>query len=177
MQNVTALTAQERNRSKKLHAFAEELRGKFLTGAAWIETLLSDVIANYFCADEQRRSLFFSDIALEISLRRKTELLMTLLKKDFPTMLTKHPRLKHQLEALRLFRNRLAHSHTDTSKPALSAATPDEVTFIYYRNGKMQRQKVTRADAQQRAREANQLRRALIAIQANIIPKAGNNRS
>ena len=123
------------------------------TKFAWIETLLSDIIARYFCVDEHGRSLFFSDIALEMNLRRKTELLITLLNRDFPTILTAHPRLKDQLEALRSFRNRLAHSHIDTSKPALSATTRDEVTFIYYRTGKTQRQAVTREDAQQQAKE------------------------
>jgi len=48
MQNITSLTAAESTKSKELHAFAEEVRGKFFTGAAWIETLLSDIIAGYF---------------------------------------------------------------------------------------------------------------------------------
>ena len=109
-----------------------------------------------------------------MSLYRKTDLLMTLLKQEFPKMLTTYPLLKHQLDALRSFRNRLAHSHIDTSKPALRKTKRDEVAFIYYRRGRTHRQKVTRADAQQRAEEANELRNALIAIQGQITQKGVN---
>ncbi len=31
--------------SHALHEFAAELRGKFLNGSAWIETLLGDILA------------------------------------------------------------------------------------------------------------------------------------
>jgi hypothetical protein len=88
-------------------------------------------------------------------------------------MLRKYPQLETQLEAFRSFRNLLAHSHIDTSKRALSTTTRDEVTFICYRNGKVKRQKVTRADAQQRAKEANGLRDTLREIQTHIQAKRG----
>jgi hypothetical protein len=172
MRSVADLSPEELSSSHRLHDFANEVRGKFLTGAAWIEMLLSDIIATYFCTNEQRRPLFFSEIAVELSLYRKTELLIKLLKQEFPTIVTSHPRLKTQLDGLRTFRNLLAHSHIDTSRSALSTRTQNEVTFIYYRNGKTERQKVTRADAQQRAKEVNQLRSTLIAIQARVMPRA-----
>lgn len=108
-------------------------------------------------------------------LSRKTELLIKLLKLEYPEMLTRYPRLKKQLQVFRSFRIRLAHSHIDTSRYALSTTTQDEVTFIYYRDGKTNSQKVTRSDAQKRADEANELRRTLVDIQAHIATKRAIN--
>ena len=171
MRSVADLTPAERGKSHQLHKLANEIRGKFLTGATWIEILLSDILATYFCTSEQRRLLFFSVVAVEMSLYRKTELLVKLLRFEYPEMLMKYPRLESQLQVFRSFRNLVAHSHIDTSKPALGTTTQDEVTFIYYRNGKVKHRKVTRKDAQQRAKEANSLRDALVVIQSHINAK------
>jgi hypothetical protein len=167
IEDIASLTVAERRRAKELHAFADEVRGKFLTGTAWVETLLSDVLARYFCMSERRRLLFFSDVASKMDLRHKSELLMTLLRQDFPGLIAEHPQLERLLKSVRSFRNRVAHAHIDTSKSALHTRG-DHVTFIFYRKGRTHRQKVSRAGAQQRAEEANRLRNALIAIQRRV---------
>jgi len=154
--------------SKVLHEFAAELRGKFLNGSAWIDTLLGDILAAYFCADPNRRGLFFSEVANDMRLSTKATLLDKILQHDFPHLLAAHPRLKKRLDSLRAFRNRLAHAHIDTSERALAAKRTDKVTFIFYEDGQMKHQHVTRADAQRRASEANQLRKDLVEIQRAI---------
>ena len=166
------MTPEERDKSQKLHQFAAQLRGKFLNGAAWIDMLLCEIITSYFCTSQNRRKLFFSEVGVDINLYRKTELLLKILKHEFPAILVAYPSLQEQLNAFRKFRNRLAHSHIDTSKLALRAKTTDEVTFIFYEDGKTKHQRVTRADAQLRAKEANQLRDDLLGIQRLIADQA-----
>jgi hypothetical protein len=163
------MTPEELKNSHKLHEFASELRGKLLNGAAWIDMLLCEIITSYFCTNQNRRALFFSEIGVDINLYRKTELRLKILKREFPVILVSYPRLQEQLNAFRKFRNLLAHSHIDTSKLALGAKSTDEVTFIFYENGKTKRQRVTRADAQSRAKQANQLRDTLLQIQSRIV--------
>jgi len=154
--------------SKILHEFAAELRGKFLNKSAWIETLLGDILATYFCSDVNRRGLFFSEVANDMRLSAKAALPDKILQHNFPQLRETHPRLKKRLDSLRTFRNRLAHSHIDTSEHALASKQSDEVTFIFYEDGKMKHQCVTRADAQHRAAEANQLQNDLIDIQRAV---------
>jgi len=90
MRSIGDLTPGEFGRSHQLHEFANEIRGKFLTNATWIEILLSDILASYFCTSEKRRALFFSEVIVEMRLYQKTELLMKLLRSEYPEMLTKN---------------------------------------------------------------------------------------
>jgi hypothetical protein len=154
--------------SHALHEFAAELRGKFLNGSAWIETLIGDILAAYFCGDSERRGLFFSEVANDMRLSSKATLLDKILEREFPQLRKTYPRLKQRLDSLRAFRNRLAHAHIDTSEAALAAGKSDEVTFIFYEDGQMKRQQVTRAGARRRADEANQLRKDLVELQRAI---------
>jgi hypothetical protein len=158
--------------SHALHEFAAELRGKFLNGSAWIETLLGDILATYFCRDSERRGLFFSEVANDMRLSSKATLLDKILQREFPQLLKAYPRLKKRLDSLRGFRNRLAHAHIDTSEHALATRKSDEVTFIFYEDGQMKRQQVTRDEAQRRANEANQLRKDLVEVQRVIAESA-----
>src|SRR5438067_9117812 len=90
--------------SKILHKLAAELRGKFLNGSAWIETLLGDILATYFCRDSERRGLFFSEVANDMRLSSKATLLDKILQREFPQLLKAYPRLKKRLDSLRGFR-------------------------------------------------------------------------
>jgi hypothetical protein len=158
--------------SHALHAFASEIRGKFLNIGSWIETLLADIIAEYFCRDAKRRRLFFSEVATEMRLSAKAALLDKILEHHFHEIHSGHPGLKKRLDAFRQFRNRLAHSHIDTSEAVLAAKKSDEVMFIFYDQGQTKRQNVTRAEAQRRAQDANKLHDDLLKIQRAITASA-----
>src|SRR5882724_11192124 len=147
-------TKEHLDHSHALHEFASEVRGKFLNASAWIETLVADILASYFCPDAKRRGLFFSDVANDMRLSTKAVLLDKVLQHEFPQLRSAYPRLSKRLDALRIFRNRLDHSHIDTSEAALAAKKADEVTFIFYEDGKAKHQRVTRTDAKRRAEEA-----------------------
>ena len=172
---MTAPTPDEQAQASQLHKFAAELRGKFLNGTTWIEPLLSEIITSYFCKRKRRNRLFFFEIAGEMTLERKGQLLVKVLKHEFPAMLRNYPLIEQQLGHLRSFRNLLAHAHIDTSRVALQKRTDrDDVTFVRYRKGKTERYRVTRRDAQRRAKDANELRHALGDIERFVSDEAAD---
>jgi hypothetical protein len=65
-------TREDLEHSHRLHEFAAEIRGKFLNSTAWIETLLNDILAGYFCPDDKRQGLFFSEVVNDMRLNSKT---------------------------------------------------------------------------------------------------------
>jgi hypothetical protein len=60
--------------SHRLHEFAAEIRDKFLNSTAWVETLLSDILAGYFCPNDKCRGLFFSEVVNATSCQAVFEL-------------------------------------------------------------------------------------------------------
>ncbi len=134
-----------------LHAFASHLRGQFLTGTAWVEVLLTDVIANLFCADKSRRMFFFSEVANTMRFSAKPALLEKILRFKFPALHKAHPELRKKLDSLAEFRKMLAHSHIDTSAEAVAARKQQEVSFIKYKLGEIIRVPVTSVEAKRRA--------------------------
>jgi hypothetical protein len=160
-----AKTAEDREHVHELHIFASHLRGQFLNGTAWLEVLLADVIANYFCPDRRRRMFFFSEVANGMRFSGKTALLEKILKFDFPEVHKAHPDLRKKLDSIGEFRNMLAHSHLDTRPETIAAKKRHEVSFIKYRVGELKTVFVTAEQAKSRAQDANKLRRVLLTIQ------------
>ena len=160
-----AKTPEDYQHVHELHVFASHLRGEFLTGTAWLEVLLTDVIANYFCADKKRRMFFFSEVANRMRFSAKTALLEKILRFEFPALYKRHPDLCKKLDSIGEFRNMLAHSHIDTTAEAIAARKENEVSFIKYKLGEMTRVAVTSAEARRRAKEANELRGVLLDLQ------------
>jgi hypothetical protein len=146
----------------ELHKFASHMRGEFLTGATWIEVILSDIIGRYFCGNAKRRILFFSEVANKIGFARKIALFEQVILSEFPQFEKSCPQFKRRLDAFLEFRNVLAHSHIDTTARALAKRKRDEVTFIIYKCGKMVRRRVTADEGERRANDINALRPHLI---------------
>jgi hypothetical protein len=78
--------------------------------------LLNDILAGYFCPNDKLPGLFFSEVVNDMRLSAKMAVLDKILQRDFPDFLTAYPRLRKRLDTLRIFRNRLAHAHIDTSE-------------------------------------------------------------
>jgi hypothetical protein len=160
------LTEAQQKKSQEIEALCTEFRGKFLSAGAWIESILSEMLTQQYCTDPKRRSLFFSEFmdSGDITFSRKTELLITVLERFHPKVLAAYPKLKDRLDKFRRFRNRLAHSHPDTSLDRLSDGKTDEVVFVFYEDGQTKFQTVTFTEAKQRADETNRLRDELVKI-------------
>jgi hypothetical protein len=157
--------------SHELHKFASHMRGEFLNGATWIEVILSDILGRYFCASEKRRNLFFSEIGNKMTFSRKVALFEQIILGEFSDFEKTCPDFKRRLDAFLEFRNVLAHSHIDTSRPTLAKRKPNEVTFIIYKRGKVVGRRVTAAEGERRAKDINALRPLLIKFQEMLLSK------
>lgn len=63
--------------SENVHERARYLRGRFLNTVAVIEHNICTILTEFFCTeDEEKRALFFSEIAGRMSLNAKKDLLV-----------------------------------------------------------------------------------------------------
>jgi len=70
---------------EKLHEKARSLRGSFLNSVAVIERDIAIILTEYFCTeDECKRELFFRKVAEKLSLQKKKEILIDIVKNDYP---------------------------------------------------------------------------------------------
>lgn len=121
---------------EEVHERARYLRGRFLNSVAVIEHDIAAILTAYFCtADETKRELFFSDIAGGMLLKAKRELLVKIVKRDYPRYWDENGQFLKDLEKIQTFRNKLAHSVVDVSDIALSRPIEEGVGFVQWKDG------------------------------------------
>jgi hypothetical protein len=145
--------------AEKYHEFARELRGRYLNSAAVLDTQLAEILTEYFCKDDYRRDLFFSEIATgqQLGFRVKIELLTKILKIDCKGYLNIHPELLKTLNRIKDYRNKLAHATIDVSDEALSKDKISGVGLVTYRKGKKVIDFITFEEAEERQVEINMM--------------------
>ena len=122
--------------AKKLHEKARYLRGRFLNYVAVIERDMAVILTEYFCtADESKRELFFEKVAERLSLQKKKEIFIDIVKNDYPLYWDKNKELLRNLDKIQQFRNKLAHSVIDVSDDALARPIEEGVGFIQWNKG------------------------------------------
>ena len=122
--------------SRKLHERARYLRGRFLNSVAVIERDIAVILTEYFCTiDEEKRELFFEKVAEKFSLQKKKEILIEIVKKDYPRYWEENKEFLNSLQQIQEFRNKLAHSVLDVSDEALQRPLEEGVGFIQWKNG------------------------------------------
>lgn len=121
---------------EKVHERARYFRGRFLNSVAVIEHDIAAILTAYFCTeDETKRELFFSEIAGGMSLNAKRELLVKIVKRDYPRYWDENGQFLKDLEKIQTLRNKLAHSVVDVSDVALSRANEEGVGFVQWKDG------------------------------------------
>ena len=157
---LVTLNEAQRENLRSIAELAARLRGYFISRTVWLDMLVSDIIASYFCQRERRRDLFFSEIVNggDITFSKKIDLLIAILRFDFPDLLKQSPKLKDDLDNIRRLRNRMAHSH--------------QFTIIFYEGGQTKEQVITPDDIETRIHKATNLQVQLTNIQDKI-SKAG----
>ncbi len=108
---------------EQIHERARYFRGKFLNSVAFIERDISLILTDYFCtSDGEKRKLFFTDIVNgpRSSLRSNTNVLVKIVKNDYPGYWDEERATLKALDAIMEFRNKLAHSVVDVSEHALA---------------------------------------------------------
>jgi len=132
-------------RAKRLHEVVRQLRGRLLNSLAVIDVDVSRLPAAYFCQNDQRRDLAFSDVFMTpLRLEYKARLLERIVSKDYGWFLEdRRGSLFRDLETVRKLRNTLAHATVDVSDEALAKDPKEELGFVYYRNGRREVKHVT----------------------------------
>lgn len=120
----------------QLHKKARYMRGRFLNSVAVIERDIALILTEYFCTeDENKRELFFCKVAEKLSLQKKKEILIALVKKDYPRYWDEHKQFLKDLQNIQEFRNKLAHSIIDVSEDALSRPIDEGIGFVQWAKG------------------------------------------
>lgn len=119
-----------------LHERARYLRGRFLNSVAVIERNIAVMLTQYFCEEnDEKRALFFTKVAENLSLQRKKDILIEIIKKEHPCYWEKHQHFLQELRNIQEFRNKLAHSIVDVSDDALERPIEYGVGFVQWQNG------------------------------------------
>jgi len=122
--------------AKQLHALAREFRGRFLNTVAVIEHDLAELLTEYFCtSDEFKQKLFFERVACQMSLEKKRNLLIEILKNDYPLYWAENDDVLKDLQEIQTFRNKLAHSTLDVSDESLARPLEEGIGFIQWKQG------------------------------------------
>ncbi len=125
--------------AQKIHERARYLRGRFLNVVAVIERDIALILTDYFCtSDQEKRELFFKSVvtASFFSLRAKKDVLMRIVKNDYPGYWDENREVLKNLEGIMAFRNKLAHSVVDVSDAALARRVEEGVGFVDWDAGK-----------------------------------------
>ena len=123
-------------KAKKLHEKARYLRGRFLNHVAVIERDIAVILTEYFCtSDENKQGLFFVEVTEKLSLQNKKEILIDIVKNDYPNYWIDNKGILNNLQIIQEFRNKLAHSVIDISDEALARPVEDGVGFVQWRKG------------------------------------------
>lgn len=94
--------------ARKIHEKARYIRGQFLNSVAAIEREIALILTDYFCTlDEMKREIFFKDIvtAQFFSLNSRKEVLIKIVKDDYPFYWDENSSVLRSLDEIISFRN------------------------------------------------------------------------
>ncbi len=135
--------------------------------AIWIDVLIVDILAQYFCGDADRRAILSGEVlgGASSSFNKNIALLKKVVARSYPDFKEKCPDLFPLLERIRTFRNRLAHARVDTSPEALAAEPINSIRFISFKDGVPDYLEVTGPDSDKRLGECSKVVYALFELQ------------
>ncbi len=122
--------------AEDIHEKARYLRGRFLNSVAVVERDIAVILTEYFCTkDEFKRDLFFNQVAEKFSLNKKKNILIEIVKNDYPRYWEENKQFLLDLQSIQEFRNKLAHSVVDVSNDALRRPINEGIGFIQWKLG------------------------------------------
>lgn len=125
--------------AERIHEKARYLRGRFVNFVAVIERTIALILTDYFCtSNEEKRHLFFTQVVngYSFSLSVKKDLLVKIVKKDYPKYWDENKHILRTLDEIISFGNKLAHSVVDVSEQALARPIEEGIRFIEWKEGK-----------------------------------------
>jgi hypothetical protein len=166
---IQSIDTLEGQRLIELTRRAAQVRGPFLEQAIAMDILISDILSQHFCANEERRTLLYSLILADMNFSSRIDKLKRLLKIHYEDLSLKYPELFSDLTAIREFRNDLAHDALDTSDEVLQDREMDRIYLLSHKNGKRQRRMVTAEEVRTWFRRCTKVIMALVFIQGEIV--------
>ena len=122
--------------SRRIHEKAREFRGSFLNSVAVIERDIAVILTEYFCTeDELKRELFFNKVTEKLSLEKKKQILIEIVKNDYPRYWDDNQKFLKDLQKIQEFRNKLAHSVVDLSEDAIERPLDEGIGFVQWNKG------------------------------------------
>jgi len=119
------------------------IRGGFLIQTINIEWLIADILTAHFTSFKDKHNQLFSYVIQpEIWLKKKIELFNKILDKYYPEVLKKYPDLIRNLNAIKKFRNMIAHANLDTSEDFFKKNYTDRIQYSYYQDGELKKQMI-----------------------------------
>jgi len=163
------ITEEEVEQLKPLYDLSKEIRGSFLDQAIIVESFIDEIISQHFCPEKTRRILYFSSVPPELTFHRKIKIFETILETCYPKLIERHSNLMKEIDEIRAFRNRIAHSILESSRNFLKEGYTDRIWLRYYKKGKMKRLVVKREDMKERLKGCTRVILALVDIQKEVI--------
>lgn len=164
---------EHQRRILELFEYDRRVRAHAIYEATAIEGLVESAIASHYCPDEKKHLSF---IALlfgrgEVPFSKKIEILESLIKIDYPEVSKDYPQLINQLNALRRFRNKLAHHELITDEDKLEA-TPSGIWLrSVNRNGKIVEEFISAKDSDSLLKNTLGLRFEMLFVLSHISDK------
>lgn len=164
---------------KRYYGLARDIRGNFIEQTIWIDHVLSELLADYFCEDAKKRALLFSEVISGVDSRfsSRISLLKTILHLHRPDLEAAYSSVCEKLDKVRRFRNRLAHSHVKADPEDIAKSQDGRITFCFYEDGVEKEYVASRDDSQLRLNEATNLLVKLLELREKLNAPSGNKES
>jgi hypothetical protein len=153
-----------------LYALVREIRGASIDQTIWLDLLVTDILANFFCSDKERRAVVSSEVLTgrDATFSGRLDVLEKTTKASFPEFAATRAALFGQLGKVRRFRNRLAHAHVDTSDAFLSKGYTDRIQLVFHEGGVEKTHVITIEEFRERLSEGSQAMLALLELQGLV---------
>lgn len=168
---IRKLSKEESQQLKLLCELSTEIRGKFLDQAIPIEWIIDDIISQHFCPEETRRMLYFSSVPPELTFFSKTRIFKTILEICYPDLLEKHHNVMKEIEKIRNFRNKIAHSILEATPNFLKNGYNDRIRLGYYEKGEKKCLVVKKEDIKEKLKACSRVLIALKDVQKEVIQR------
>lgn len=126
---------EEKEKIKQLLISVIDLRGAIINDVIFLERVIDDFIANYFCTDTIKRDELMELVLTNerYALGSKIEVMVRILKKHYPEFYKEYPNIKGELDFISEKRNVLAHVLLDTTNEGIEN---EIMGFIRFKNAK-----------------------------------------
>lgn len=159
-------------------AYERLFRSQIISEAIALESVVDEIVAWHFCADDRKHPLLFTLIFKEgeISFGKKIRILAKLLRQCYPDLKSTFGTLPKRLDALRSLRNKLAHCDVVLPDEPASPGAAEGVTLRYFKDGEQVEEFIARRQVDRTVAECRYLQVMALALRVMIQGRATGER-